>query len=139
MKNILSTSITILGLLSCLSALAFVPSNIAPLSANHDAITKDIQSILDRAGMNSTSISMNVEENQKPKKNTVTVDCLENNFSLKVSAKPHEWAATTYLGLQKMGFLFPHPRDWAARLSVLLSHTRTCHLTPPITNSFESN
>ena len=110
MKNILSTSITILGLLSCLSALAFVPSNIPPLSANHDAITKDIQSILDKAGMNSTSIFIKVGENQKPKNNTVTVDCLENNFSLKVSAKPHEWAATTYLGLQKMGFLFPHPR-----------------------------
>lgn len=100
----------ILGLVSSFSAYAFVPSNIAPLTANREAIMQDIELILIKAELNSTSISMDVKESYKTEKNTVTIDCLKDNISLKVMAKPHEWAATAYLGLQKMGFLFPHPR-----------------------------
>jgi len=108
MKNTLY--IMIISLVGSFAAHAFVPSNIAPLSANQEAIKNDIQKVMQRAGFSTSSIQLNIEKSQKVESNTVKIECSENVIALNVSAKPHEWGATAYLGLQKMGFLFPHPR-----------------------------
>lgn len=108
MKNTLI--IMILGIVSSLAAHGFVPSNIAPLSADEAFIKEDIRKILNRAGLTQTNILLKIEKSTKVESNSVTINCSENNVSLTVSAQPHEWGATTYLALQKMGFLFPHPR-----------------------------
>jgi len=42
--------------------------------------------------------------------NSAKVSCSSNSVTIEIEAKRSEWSATFYNTLQKMGFLFPHPR-----------------------------
>lgn len=102
--------IMMFALMSAVKAYSFVPSNITPLAADETFIKDDLRKILNHAGLTSTSINIHLEKSETASNNVVKIECSENSIDFKVSAKPYEWGATTYLGLQKMGFLFPHPR-----------------------------
>lgn len=79
--------------------------------ADPAAIADDLHLILDKAGRPRDSVQFNWIESLKSK---VTVSCKTSNkksiYHLQVEAPKEEWAGTFYYGLQKMGFLFPHPR-----------------------------
>lgn len=80
--------------------------------ADVNAIRTDLQLILREAGLEPHSIDFETDLSQKNdlEKNLVSIECYSRQVHLRVHARSEEWAATFYLGLQKLGFLFPHPR-----------------------------
>lgn len=121
-------------------------SSVARHAADPGAIADDLHLILDKAGRARDSVQFNWSEAAQSK---VTITCKTQNkksvYHLKVEAPKEEWAGTFYYGLQKMGFLFPHPRmqisptdeklksvcnksyDWAPRFAYRGFHFHTMH------------
>ena len=79
-------------------------------SAIEAVVREDVSRILARAGLPQGSLGFEVET--KPAgPHQVTVECTEKStVSLTVRATDEEWGPALYLGLRKLGFLFPHPR-----------------------------
>lgn len=79
------------------------------LSADPVHIQEDLWIILEKAGMKPDTIKF---EKSTSDKNQIKVKCDQNNdqLILEVSGSSEEWGSTFYYGLQKLGFLFPHPR-----------------------------
>ncbi len=75
--------------------------------AKDDAIKADLSAILTKAGLDPALVSYSHKVG--PSAN-VQVACPSGKFQLNVTAPESEWGAAFYLGLQKLGFLFPHPR-----------------------------
>ena len=87
-----------------------ISAELSPKIADHLAIEADLARILSQAGLKSQAITFQVKTSDVV--NSVAVQCDPNNqaVNLQISAKAEEWGATFYYGLQKLGFLFPHPR-----------------------------
>lgn len=79
------------------------------LIAKKTAIENDLRIILDQAKLPLDLITIKKETANA---NDVTIACVpkSNKIELQVRANDAEWSSTFYLGLQKLGFLFPHPR-----------------------------
>ena len=82
-------------------------SQMKPLIANEMTIAADLKGILNQSHFSEDLIDFTVKKSDT---NTVTINCSEGRINLAVNAVPVEWSATFYYGLQKLGFLFPHPR-----------------------------
>jgi len=95
-------------LVAPLAALCFDLPTTRP--ANQDAVRDDLSRIVAKAELPSASLRFEVEA-QPTGPNQVSVECPSDVLvTLKVRATQHEWGPTLYLGLRKLGFLFPHPR-----------------------------
>jgi hypothetical protein len=92
------------------SALAASEWDLGLKVADIAAVRADLELILVAAGQPLPEIRLGgVETADGP--NEVTIVCTENGtVTLDVRSASEEWAATFYAGLQKLGFLFPHPR-----------------------------
>ena len=76
------------------------------LTADKETIQKDLELILKKANLTKNAIKFTSEESRE---NIVRITC-SKNIKLEVRGTSSEWGSTFYLGLQKLGFLFPHPR-----------------------------
>jgi hypothetical protein len=77
--------------------------------AAEPAVEEDLRLILDGAGLPRDQIRFVRQSSAGG--STVAVKCsASGKITLTVRAPDNEWAPTFYLGLQKLGFLFPHPR-----------------------------
>jgi|GEM_PF-998581 len=80
--------------------------------ADVEVVREDLRQILQKARLRQDQ----VEIDQSPlvfsnvRENRVTIQCTPRQVRLVISAQRQEWGPTFYLGLQKLGFLFPHPR-----------------------------
>lgn len=105
------------------SAFAEEPSPLAEVrrhSANEEAIREDFKRILREAKLSEDFITFNRSDRkrfvQRGSLSESIVKIYEKNSSgvrslvIDVDAPDNEWAFAAYYGLQKMGFLFPHPR-----------------------------
>ncbi|MCG8354455.1 MAG: hypothetical protein MI920_02685, partial [Kiloniellales bacterium] len=78
--------------------------------ASQEAVREDLRRILEQAGKSQDWIGFELSA-PSTDANRVTVNCLSaDRIVLEVSAVPPEWSSTFYHGLQRLGFLFPHPR-----------------------------
>lgn len=122
-------------------------AELIPHEAKLDALQEDLQLILKEAGFALTAIDFERETfgKKESKRNLVIIECRERGVHLKVNAQNQEWASTFYFGLQKLGFLFPHPRiqvspkweqirwqcgrtyEWKPRLNYRGFHLHTQH------------
>lgn len=99
------------------SSFALEPSAIPNLTvvnrrpAEISAVEQDLQLILQKGGLSNGSIRFEWKEATHSKV-AVTCKTVKNKsvFHLNVEAPKEEWGATFYYGIQKLGFLFPHPR-----------------------------
>jgi len=94
--------------------LAFGPLVAAPLPrqrvANVNAVTQDLQAILRQAGLPTDSVGFEVATTEEGP-NRIQIVCEPSGITrLRVAASWREWGPALYYGLQKLGFLFPHPR-----------------------------
>src|SRR4051812_33785481 len=96
-----------------LAAVLLVPAlasaGLAPRAADEAAVRDDLARILAKAGLPTSLIQFHVSRGAG-KDGSVSVSCDSGNALLELQAPAEEWAPTLYLGLQKLGFLFPHPR-----------------------------
>ena len=92
-----------------LSNAAMAKFSLAPLIAQDKSIQDDISLILLKANLDKNLITFS---RTKSDANTVAIKCTEDSkkIDLNISSLDEEWNSTLYLGLQKLGFLFPHPR-----------------------------
>lgn len=67
-------------------------------------IQEDLDRILDKAGVTGVDVSYT-----QGTENQVNIQCQGGNVTLNVTGD-HRWSQTFYMGLQRVGFLFPHPR-----------------------------
>jgi hypothetical protein len=78
--------------------------------ADVSAVRADLERILVAAEQPLSEIRLGRVETADGS-NEVTIVCTANGtVTLDIRSVPEEWAATFYAGLQKLGFLFPHPR-----------------------------
>ncbi len=102
------------------------PGDLPLTPASRNVVEADLNKIMSKAGFASPSIELN-DVYFSNEKNSVSVQCTPTKISLSVSASPAEWSATFYYGLQKLGFLFPHPR---VQISPTLNAARSqCGMT----------
>ncbi len=87
------------------------------VSATHAKSSEDLSNTLIRDDINKLLTANNLPnklinyEVKQSKANKVFIECTkEFKFNLKVEATTEEWPSVLYYGLQKLGFLFPHPR-----------------------------
>ncbi|MCB0501120.1 MAG: hypothetical protein KDD32_00400 [Bacteroidetes bacterium] len=80
---------------------------LAPLSANQKVIEEDLKAILRKAALPENAITFSWQENNE---NYAEITCENNTMQIQIYASPGEWSAVFYMALQKLGFLFPHPR-----------------------------
>jgi hypothetical protein len=97
-----------------LTFLAFGPVAAASLpqqrAADVNTVAQDLQAILRQAGLPPDSIEFEVTTTEQGP-NRIHIACEPSGIThLQVSAVSPEWAPAFYYGLQKLGFLFPHPR-----------------------------
>lgn len=79
-------------------------------SAVEAVVREDVSRIVARAGLPQRSLEFEVER-RPAGPHQVAVECAgESRVSLAVRAADQEWGPALYLGLRKLGFLFPHPR-----------------------------
>lgn len=92
-----------------LSLNASAKYSLQELTANKSAIENDLRLILVKAKLAPTLIKF---KNESATSNDVKIVCSKDKKSieLQIRATSEEWSSTLYLGLQKLGFLFPHPR-----------------------------
>lgn len=101
MKLVL-VSLFILG--SIAISRAEIPS-LRHLDPDENLIRQDLGLILEKANL-SGSVTFSVEKAQT---NSVTVSCSGEKIHLRASGT-ERWSQALYMGLQRLGFLFPHPR-----------------------------
>jgi hypothetical protein len=80
--------------------------DLRPLFPQEETVRDDLQKILTKADLLGV-VDLNLEKSLS--ENTVRVSCEKNKVQLNVRGG-ERWAQTFYMGLQKLGFLFPHPR-----------------------------
>lgn len=104
------------AVLYCLVFLAhFTPDLAAAAPTRHwpmqARVETDLKLILENGHLDPALIAVErLPHTDATAQNTVTVVCSEGHFILNVTASDEEWSPTFYYGLQKLGFLFPHPR-----------------------------
>jgi hypothetical protein len=82
-----------------------------PSEALPRAVQEDLSQILKKAALPQDSIQWTHEDTSFAVLNTVHVSCPSaGHLKLEVHSASQEWVSTFYYGLQKIGFLFPHPR-----------------------------
>ncbi len=86
-------------------------SGLEPLSAAYSAVNDDFNRIAGEAHWPSGGLRLKPPVLQ-PGPASVRIACDQGGgfVQIQVTAPAHEWAATAYLALRKLGFLFPHPR-----------------------------
>ncbi len=77
-----------------------------PLKVSEEKIQADIELILKKANLEEDAIKFRRTDSTL---NQVSIKC-DKEILLEVKASGEEWSSTLYFGLQKLGFLFPHPR-----------------------------
>lgn len=77
------------------------------LSAKEETIQKDLETILSEAGFSKDKIRFKRRDGNA---NSAEITCKAEQFQIEIIAQEEEWSAVLYYSLQKMGFLFPHPR-----------------------------
>ncbi|HXT01225.1 MAG TPA: hypothetical protein VN915_11155 [Elusimicrobiota bacterium] len=117
----------------------------API-AQLEAVREDFALILRAAGLPADALSLERLERSDPAAgDTVELVCRPGGVTVRVRAVDREWASAAYYGLEKLGFLFPHPRrqispspselaqrcgptyEWRARLKDRGFHLHTEH------------
>jgi hypothetical protein len=83
------------------------PTKLRELKPNFSTLLSDTHLIIQESKLPIT-IQINLQESEHT--NTGKITCSENHISINVKAKKPEQFSTYYYGLQKLGFLFPHPR-----------------------------
>lgn len=78
-----------------------------PISAKPQAIDQELYQILKKANLKNKIKYAFIPHTYK---NIVTYRCTREKLIMDINATKGEWGATFYYGLQKLGFLFPHPR-----------------------------
>ncbi|MEX2300663.1 MAG: hypothetical protein WD733_06985 [Bryobacterales bacterium] len=129
--------------------LAHGPSAFASLlerrSADVNTVTEDLHTILKQAELPPDSIEFEANTTEDGR-NEILILCKQPGKTLlRVTAAPQEWGPAFYYGLQKLGFLFPHPRiqispagaqieaacgstyEWRPRLEYRGFHLHTVH------------
>lgn len=129
--------------------LAFGPAVAESLTqqrtANVNTVTQDLRAILGQAGLPPDSIGFEMEATEKGP-NRIQIVCEPSGkIRLRVTAASQEWGPAFYYGLQRLGFLFPHPRiqvsptrqqiaaacgatyEWRPRLEYRGFHLHTSH------------
>lgn len=86
------------------SAMASIP-DLRPLSPDRNLIQADLQRIIG-ASESKLPITFDVIE---ARKNQAHVTCSESGVKILVYGD-HRWSQTFYMALQRLGYLFPHPR-----------------------------
>lgn len=87
-------------------------AQMSPPQADLEVVRDDLRQILKKARLSQDQIDIDrsllmISSNGE---NRVTVQCTSRQVRLAIRAQRDEWGPTFYLGLQKLGFLFPHPR-----------------------------
>lgn len=78
--------------------------------ANPKIIQEDLLLILNKGKLSPNTISFSRNTKSLSNNNHVSFSCNQNRIHLEINSTNEEWSSTLYFGLQKMGFLFPHPR-----------------------------
>lgn len=78
-------------------------------TASEIEVRKDLDRILHEANIPLNRIHF-VRTKSSSKKPEVSIVCNKSQIVLSVSASDTHWGETFYYGLQKLGFLFPHPK-----------------------------
>ena len=122
-------------------SLALAQFELRPLTAKESFIREDLQSILQAADFQLDKIDFVRHFSEK---NYANISCENDNFLIEIHAQDSEWSAVLYATLQRMGFLFPHPRmqispeklsnewcgqrvEWQPVLKYRGSHLHTLH------------
>jgi hypothetical protein len=117
----------------------------API-AQLEAVREDFALILRAAGLPADALSLEQLDRAGPSAgDTVELICRSGGVTVRVRADDREWPSAAYYGLEKLGFLFPHPRrqispsaselaqrcgptyEWKARLKDRGFHLHTEH------------
>ena len=141
-------TVTLLIFLSTKSALADFGERSEPTlrSPSVGRVAADLRAILAAGDLDESLITISRSSTtQTSSSNSVEILCEGGRIHLSVSAKDEEWSSTFYYGLQKLGFLFPHPRwqitpsidqmnkqcgvklDWQPRFRFRGFHMHTMH------------
>lgn len=96
----------LISLLLFLSLPAWSLDNLRSISALEDTITRDLNLILKKANLTGYISYDHIYEYGDYAK----VACNKGRIKLKIYSLSKEWSSTFYFALQKLGFLFPHPR-----------------------------
>ena len=82
--------------------------------ADAESVREDLRRILQKAGLNSKLIQLGIVRTTSAGTNQALLVCNstdgQDSVSIEITASSAEWAPTFYHALQKIGFLFPHPR-----------------------------
>ena len=89
-----------------LSAL-FCQYELRELSALDETVHIDLHNILKEAHLPLHTIDFIRFQSDS---NFAKINCLGENILIEIHAEDSEWSSVFYLALQKLGFLFPHPR-----------------------------
>lgn len=92
-----------------ISSLSFAYGKIPDLRTlmpQESTVREDLGRILHKANLPG---AVDFQYEKSDSQNTVSIKCESNKFLLNVRSG-ERWAQTFYMGLQRMGFLFPHPR-----------------------------
>ncbi|MAZ48435.1 MAG: hypothetical protein CME65_07725 [Halobacteriovoraceae bacterium] len=80
--------------------------NLRAISAGEDVVSRDLNQILRKADLTGAVSFEHVFEYG----DYARISCRNQKINIKVYSLSKEWSPTFYYALQKLGFLFPHPR-----------------------------
>ena len=98
-------SLITIGVFCIISAAA--SASVRKWNGDDGVIREDLEQIVAKSGWKNLNLHFSHKNGDR---NLVTIQCQDNNISLKVESLPHEKVSTIYHGIFKLGFLFPHPR-----------------------------
>jgi hypothetical protein len=100
------------GSLSATAAPAEEIASLVPLQAVHAAVAEDFSRIAASANWNAKRLTLSPPSLDDSGIAEVRIVCSASpdTISIEVHAPSEEWSSAAYLGLRKLGFLFPHPR-----------------------------
>lgn len=124
-----------------LSCLYSYPSNLRDIEIDLDIISEDLNSIVDTSKIQNLEISFKINQRNRQKShhgknhNLARILCSEREVNLVIEANQNEVVPTIYNGMQKLGFLFPHPRIQISpsRDQVLRKCGETIYWSPSLT------
>ena len=97
------------------------------LSPDVVTIKEDLNRILEKAQLSGLDFSY-----QPGSTNQASVQCQDGNVHLAVTGD-HQWSQTFYMALQRLGFLFPHPRmQISPSKEKILSHCGESYTWNPV-------
>lgn len=85
-------------------------AGLAPIAATKMAIHQDLREILRTAKLAPSFIDFQWNVNKNSVESQAHIACSQNKVKIEIDSKESEWSSTFYYALQKLGFLFPHPR-----------------------------